>query len=220
MPSMYETIMDLPLFKGIGDEQLSIMLEKTKVEFLKFEDGEIIYERGENVSGLYFILNGRVKQTYNLTHNSLAIDEILGKGSVLGALHLFGMNTKYPSNAVALGKVSLMRIGKSQYLNILRTDQIYLINFVNYLSAAAQKAQSLLSEYKGASITRTLETLAFSVVSRGAETVMVAGDDKSMAEYCGVSQEDFNLWKSIELAHNRIIANQRGIFLRSPHLLR
>ena len=220
MQSMYETIMELPLFKGIGEDQLSVMLEKTSVEFLKFEEGEIISKADESVQYINFILNGRVRQTYQLDYYSIAVDEILGKGSVIGALHLFGMDTNYTGTSVALSKVSIMRIGKSQYMNILQSDKIYMLNFVNYLSAAAQKAPALLRKVKEFSITRTMEIFAFSIVSRAAETVMVAGDDRDIASFCGVTEEAFEEWKTTELAHNRIIANNRGIILKSPHLLR
>ena len=33
MASMYGTIMDLPLFKGISEDQVSAFLEKTNIEF-------------------------------------------------------------------------------------------------------------------------------------------------------------------------------------------
>ena len=218
MASMYETIMELPLFKGIGEEQLSLMLEKTSVEFLKFEEGEIISQSDSNVNGIDFILNGRVRQTYRLVNFPIEIDEILGKNSVIGALNLFGMNTTYSSDITALGKVSMMRIGKVQYMNILQSDRIYMLNYLNYLAAAAQKSQGILLESKSFSINRTLEILAYSIVSRSSETVMVAGDDKDLANYCGVSVEEFIEWKTSELAHNRIVMNQRGILLKSPHL--
>lgn len=220
MSSMYETIMELPLFKGIGEDQLSLMLEKTSVEFLKYEDGDIIAENKDIVTDLNFILSGRVRQTYDLVNFPIAIDEIVGKGSVIGALHLFGMNTTYTSTCMAMGKVSIMKIGKKQYMNIIQSDKIYMLNFVNYLSAAAQKAPALSLNSKKASINRTLESLAYSVVSRAAETVMVAGEDNIIAEFCGVSDKQYEEWKIGELAHNRILINNRGIILKSPHLLR
>ena len=74
MQSMYETIMELPLFKGIGEDQLSVMLEKTSVEFLKFEEGEIISKADESVQYINFILNGRVRQTYQFDYYSIAVD--------------------------------------------------------------------------------------------------------------------------------------------------
>ena len=220
MSSMYETIMELPLFKGIGEEQLSQMLEKTSVEFLKFEDGELIAEASAKVEALDFILSGRIRKTYTLENFSLGIDEILGKGAVLGALNLYGLETNYKADCVALGRVSVLRISKNDYMNILLSDKIYILNFVNYLSAAAQKVPILMLDIKQPSIGRSLTTLAFTFASRNAETVMIAGEDEEMAQYCGVSLKDFKAWKSTELSHNRIIANQRGIFLKSPHLLR
>lgn len=220
MASMYETIMELPLFKGIGEEQLSLMLEKTSVEFLKFEEGDIIAEAKEKVKAIDFILGGRVRQTYKLDNYALGIDEILGKGAVIGALHIFGMETTYTSDSLALNRVSLMRITKKDYMNIIKSDKIYLLNFVNYLSAASQKTSSIMRQVKGPSIRRSLEILAFTFVSRRAETVMVAGEDEEIAKYCGVTLPEFQEWKLSELSHNRIISNPRGIILKSPHLLR
>ena len=212
--------MELPLFKGIGEDQLSLMLEKTSVEFFKFEEGDVICEADENVTALNFILGGRVRLTYELDNFKIGVDEILSRGAVIGATHLFGLDTTFSSTCVALGRVSLMRIGKAQYMNILQSDRIYMLNFVNYLSAATQRMPSLMKKVKEPSVNRMLTTLANTFVSRLAETVMVAGDDKELARYCGISDKEFNEWKTSEMAHNRIIANQRGIILKSPHLFR
>lgn len=218
MPSMYETIMELPLFKGIGQEQLSLMLEKTSVEFLKYDDGSIIYTAEQQVRSIDFILSGKVRQTFQLKNFQLSIDEIIGKGGMPGAIHLFGMVTDYTALSRAIGKVSVMRIEKSQYMNLLLSDRIYLLNFVNYLSAAAQKPQSMAMTMKKASIGRTLENLVFSFVSRNTDSVMIVGEDAEMARFCGVSESEFEEWKTGQLVHNRILANNKGIILRSPHL--
>lgn len=217
---MYETIMELPLFKGIGEEQLSVMLEKTSLEFLKYEEGDLIAEAGKTVSCLDFLLSGRVRQTYKLENFNIEIDEIVGKGSVLGAVRLYGLETTYPADCRANGKVSLMRISKTDYMNILQSDSIYMLNFVNFLSAAAQKSSLMFQQIKSTGIARSLNILAFTFASGRAETVMVVGEDNELARYCGVEIADFEEWKTSELAHNRIIVNKRGIILKSPHLLR
>lgn len=217
---MYDTIMSLPLFKGIGEEQLSQLLEKTSVEFLKYEEGDTIATGDMPVTSVDFILSGRVRQTYSLVNFTLGIDEILGKGAVVGALRLFGIDTTYSSRVIAMSKVSMMRIGKRQYMDILQSDPIYMLNFVNYLSAAAQNAPGLFVNTEGSYIGRTLETMAYSIASRAAETIMVVGNDEEIAQYCGVTKEELEAWKLSELAHNRILSNARGIILKSPHLTR
>ena len=220
MASMYETIMELPLFKGIGEEQLSQMLEKTSIEFLRFEDGDVIANEFARVNSVDFILSGRIRNTFRLENFPIEIDEILGVGAMVGALHLFGLDTTYGSSAIALGKVSIMRVEKSQYMKILQSDGIYILNFVNYLSAAAQKGSRIQLQLGAFSIGRQIKTLTESVVSRAAESVVIAASDHALADFCGVSVPEFRDWKSAELAHNRIIVNQRGILIKSPRLLR
>ena len=195
MALMYDTIMELPLFKGIGEEQLSLMLEKTSVEFLKFKDGEIIADPSTQVKGVDFIIAGKVKNVYKMENFPIEIEEILGKGNMIGALHLYGLDTHHVSQSIAIGEVSLMRVEKSQYMNILLSDRIYILNFVNYLSAAAQKPEKIMLNQGNASIKRTLDNLAYSLVSRRAESVNVKGNDQALAAYCGVSVEEIQAYR-------------------------
>lgn len=195
MLTMYETLMDLPLFKGIGEEQLSQLLEKTSMEFLKFRPGEIINERGGRVKGIDFILNGKVKVTYSLQNYDISIEEEMGKGRLLGAMNLFGMETTYHYGSEALDSVSIMRLEKSQYMNILKSDGIYILNFVNYLSAHAQKSPMKILGNGRFTIGRLLDNLAFNVASRKAEKVIIRGKDAEIARYCGVGISEYSAWK-------------------------
>ena len=219
MSSMYETIMELPLFKGIGTEQLSQMLEKTSMEFLKFNEGDIIEKIDIKVNAIDFILSGKVRQIHQLQNFKISIEEILGEGNIIGGLNLFGMNTTHESTSVAEGKVGIMRLEKSQYMNVLQSDRIYLLNFVNYLSAAAQKAPSMFLKTRENSIGRFLETMVYSLCSKRAEIVMLAGTDEEFARLCGVSESDFISWKMSEQRYNRILLNERGLILKSPDLI-
>lgn len=213
MATMYETILELPLFKGIGEEQLSLLLEKTPLEFLKFEEGEFVHGANQKVDALDFILSGKVRLSYTLKHYPISVEEICGKGHLLGAVNLFGMQTRYPSSALTLGKVSVMRVEKSQYMNILTSDRIFILNFVNYLSAAAQKAPSLLMMSGKPSIRRTLEELAFSLTARTAKEVSVIGKDEDLAAYCGVGVQEFREWKNRDIMGGHLLSDPRGIIL-------
>lgn len=215
---MYETIMELPLFKGIGEEQLSLMLEKTSMEFLKFDDGDIIAEYGTKVKSLDFILSGQVSNTFRLENFKLSIEEILTKGNVLGALNLYGLDTTYNSNYIAQGKVSILKIEKSQYMNILQSDSIYILNFVNFLSAAAQKGSTVMIDSDGPSITNRLNLLTRTVASRGAETIILRGPQDEMARYCGVSRKEFEIWVEEEVDRQHIRKCDNGLIIKSHTL--
>lgn len=216
MATMYETIMELPLFKGIGEDQLSILLEKTSIEFVKYEKGDVIYQADEKVKFINFILNGKVRQSFKLDNFALTVEEILGRGAMIGATHLFGMETYYTGKSVAIENVSLMKIAKNQYMDILQSDKIYLLNYVNYLSAEAQTIPSLITSGNGSSIRRMLEILIYSIVSRAAEEVMIYGDDNELARYCGVNNSKFEEWKAEEIAKKEIVSEEGFIRLKKP----
>lgn len=139
MASMYVTIMDLPLFKGIGKEHVSNFLEKTNIEFTNFKSGETLYNQGDSCTHLMYIISGRVRFEHSQISKNCVLSEVLGSGTVVGADRLFGMNTTYRDTAIAETNVSMMRFGKSQYLNLLLSDEIYLFNYLNYLSLRAQR---------------------------------------------------------------------------------
>lgn len=136
---MYETIMNLPLFKGVSREQVSLFLEKTHLHFYKYMDGEAIVSPNDLVKGLKCIMGGNAVVKHFLPAESLEIHEILGKENVLGADRLYGLNTRYRNEVSALGETSIMEFSKEQYQELLKRNPIYMINFLNYLSSRAQR---------------------------------------------------------------------------------
>ena len=186
--------MELPLFKGIGEELLSQMLEKTIVDFQNFEKGIEINRWDQNVKTVDFIISGEASQSYRLVGSPIKVEEILGKGAIIGARHLFGIDTTYSGDVYAQTDLSLMRINKSQYMDILQRDRIYMLNFVNYISAALQRCPSYLMTNHDLPITRTLMMLALSTTSRLARKIVIKGKKRDLAEYCGVSFREFTQW--------------------------
>lgn len=139
MASMYETIMNFPLFKGVSAQQVSDFLEKTNVQFINFKDGDTIIEENEECSHVKFIVVGNARtfmQNYNKT---LTISELRVAGTVFSPEYLYGMETRYPYKAIAVGPVSIMQFRKDEYMSLLQRNKIYLINYLNYLSLHSQR---------------------------------------------------------------------------------
>lgn len=214
MISMYETIMELPLFKGIGSEQVSNFLEKTKLEILNFEAGDFLARNGDRVGWLDFVITGEIRIIHHLENLDIVIEEKASHGCVIGAVNLFGLVTRHTADVIALGKLSVMRIEKEQYFNLLMTDKIYVLNLVNYLSAASQKGILTIMDIRDFSIRSRLLTLANSVAFRNSTKVTVCGDDSVLADFCGVSVEEFSLWKKNEEEARKIEVHGNKIILR------
>ena len=215
MSSMYDKIMDLPLFKGIGEEMLSQMLEKTSVEFLKFTDNDLIHKNGEEVGGLDFVLNGHLSISHKIKDFEINVEEKVGEGEVIGACNLFGLYNNYTADIIAEGLVNIMRIYKNDYISILMSDKIYMLNYVNYICASTQKKTNLLQSFNPESITSVLTTLANSLTGGGKRTLILEGSDFEIARYCGISINELKEWEAKELSNERILLTEKGLLLKN-----
>lgn len=184
MATMYEMIMDLPLFKGLSHEQVSAFLEKTHVDFKKYENGEIIVDSSDRVATVKCVISGKISVLHRLGQNgTLRVAEVLEGGNVIGADRMFGMDTDYGCVIKAVGQVSVMEFSKDQYFGLLTTGNIFLLNYLNYLSLRAQRLSKIYSTYPSGNIGETLMRFVESVVSRQAVTVAVYFDLNELSAF-------------------------------------
>ena len=61
MDSMYDVLLQLPLFQGVSRMKMSEIIEKTRFHFLKYQDNEIIAHRGEECTHMKFIVSGSAR---------------------------------------------------------------------------------------------------------------------------------------------------------------
>lgn len=195
MATMYEMIMDLPLFKGVGKDHVSQFLEKTSIGFRNYSGGEVLADLGEKVRMVRFVISGELNIIHPLDDINLSVEERSGFGRVLGADRLFGMSTTYPYRVVAVGKTSIMEFSKEQYVNLLNSDSIYMLNFFNYLSLRAQRSVDSVMHYCHSSIHDIMCRLVVVMTDPGARGVVINGTDDVLADYCSCSVEEVRDWK-------------------------
>lgn len=195
MASMYEMLMDLPLFKGVGKDQISNFLEKTNINFLNYHDTEILVECGDPVKMVRFVMTGRVRIIHPLKSAAISVEEIAGFGRVLGAERLFGMTTGFPYRTVSLGKTSIMEFSKEQYVNLLHSDRIYMLNFFNYLSLRAQRPIEAICDYGDGGIRSRLSLLIGIMTSPGSNKIYIKASDEALSRYCSTDEGTLARWK-------------------------
>lgn len=147
MATMYETIMDLPLFKGVSKDHVSMFLEKTNLHFENFKADDIIVKPGEMVTGLKYVIKGSVATIYINDIDGMRVSSVSSIGTVIGAGRLFGRHPRSRCTIKALSQTSIMEFSKEQYVNLLNSDPIYLLNFFNYLSLHCQRSVDIALDY-------------------------------------------------------------------------
>lgn len=68
------------------------------------------------------------------------MSQLIDGRDVISPDFLFGRRTIYPGDVVAHDTVSILRIPKNDYINILTSDHIFLFNYLNMLAMNAQKS--------------------------------------------------------------------------------
>lgn len=150
MDSMYEILMSLPLLNGVSRNRILEIVGKTKFHFLKYLDGEKVISTGDPCTHIKFVLSGAVRSTISNADNRFRISQTLTAPSVIAPEFLFGKSPFYPAEVTAIGATGILQIAKSDYLNMLTTDKVFMFNFLNMLSSSAQRSvEGLLAVTNG-----------------------------------------------------------------------
>ncbi|MEE1023161.1 MAG: Crp/Fnr family transcriptional regulator [Muribaculaceae bacterium] len=188
MDSMYSTIMDLPLFKGISKDHVSAFLEKTHVSFVNYGKGERLHDRCQPCRVMRFVISGSVRVSHTHISETCTISEVLTPGSVIGADRLFGMNTEYSSDADAISTVSVMEFSKEQYLKLLASDEIYLINVLNFLSRRAQIPKDFLTLLYSGSLLGNLAFWVSTLTEIKSHSIEIQATIQALSTLTNISQ--------------------------------
>ena len=139
MNSMYDILLELPLFKGVGRDTLSQMVTTTPLHFLKYEAGQEIVNAGEPCNHIKFVIGGSVRSSITNNDSKFTVSQTLTAPDVIAPDYLFGRSTHFPSTVIAEDQAAILQIDKTEYLRILNSDKVFLLNFLNILSMNAQK---------------------------------------------------------------------------------
>ena len=162
MDSMYDVLLQLPIFQGVSRNKISELIEKMKFHFLKYPDGEKIVTSGEECNHLKFLISGEIRSELITQNEKMRITELIQAPNVIAPDHLFGRDTYFPANLYAVGTVGIMQIEKASVIQMLQEEPIFLINLLNILSRRSQKA---LESFTALSSNDLKERLAFWVLS-------------------------------------------------------
>lgn len=137
---MFEILMGLPLFKGVSRTRMAETAGKSKFHFLKYLPGEPIFQAGDNCVDIAFVISGSVRIKIVNPDNRFAVSQTIKAPDVIAPEFLYGKITHYPGSVTAIDSAGLLRISKADYMQILNSDSIFLLNYINLLSMNAQKA--------------------------------------------------------------------------------
>ena len=141
----------IPIFNGLPQEQKED-LSRIAVE-KAFSKGQIIFSEGEEGTGFYVVITGRVK-IYKLSpEGKEQILHIFGMGEPFGEVPVFA-GENFPANAEALEKSTALFFPRLALLKLIKQNPSFALNLLAILSRrlrsfAAQIEDLSLKEVPG-----------------------------------------------------------------------
>mgnify|MGYP001084075398 CR=1 FL=1 len=177
--TMYDTLLQLPLFQGLGKNDITNILDKVKIHFYKRKAGDTIVRKGQSCNELVFLLNGSLMSETSDRDNLYVLYEEIAAPCLLEPYSLFGWRTEYVSNYVTSTVCDFVCIEKRYLLSELNNYEIIRLNYLNILSNRVQN----LNDRLWTNITGTVEDrivdfiLLHSIIPTGEKRLKIKMDD-------------------------------------------
>jgi CRP-like cAMP-binding protein len=137
--SMYNTLLQLPLFQGMSRTELSEVVEKVKLHFLRIEAKKKIFSQGESCDKLVFLLSGELTSEIHAPCGTFSLIETFDKPQMIEPYSLFGKRPSYKATYTAKSDVSLLTIDKQYIYGVLDKYEVFRMNLLNLLSNKAEQ---------------------------------------------------------------------------------
>lgn len=191
MDQMYQLLMGLPLFSGVTYEKMLEIIGNTKFHFLKYLEGETFVKEGDPCTHLKFVISGKVRSSIANADRRFTVSQTLTAPDVIAPEYIFGRSTVYPCAVTAIQPTGVLQIAKADYMKILNSDSIFLINFLNQLSMNAQKAVDGILSIATGSLEERIAFWIVALTQRGGTDITMTCRQRDLYSLFGVQRSSF-----------------------------
>ena len=142
--SMYDNLLQLPLFQGLCKDDFTTIIEKVKFHFLNYKENDIIRNQGDTCNQLVFLLSGEITQKVANEEEGYTLSETLHAPHIIEPYSLFGMDTRYTATYLAKTDATLLTIDQAYVYTELNNYEIFRLNYLNILSNRIQVSHKKL----------------------------------------------------------------------------
>lgn len=186
--SMFETLLALPLFQGLGQADLTRILESTHIDFITVDSGEVICQQDTPCNHIYFVIEGTLVTRTLSADRHWSVVEHITDHAILGLEVLYGRRRTYSSTATALHRSRLLRIDKRTMGALFRYYEVMQINAFNRLTSELDRRDSLLWLPPAATLEGRIVQFCRSHVGRPAGFKRFEISQHTLGQYLGEDQ--------------------------------
>ena len=141
MPTLklFDTLTALPLFKGMGHDELSRLAGRTKFDFIKLQAGRMAVCCGQPTGRLLMLAGGRLQAKTYSADGAYCITEEIDAPYTIEPERLFGLRQAPASTFTALTDANLIAISKVEVARLCDEFIAFRLNLLNLLATEAQR---------------------------------------------------------------------------------
>jgi len=140
---MSEHIVAIPLFDGLSREQYDELA--TIVVAHSYRGGQIIFSEGDEGSGFYVVISGRVKVFKLSPEGKEQILHVFGPGEPFGEASVFA-GQRFPAHAEALEESRIFFFPRAAFIELIKQDPSLALNMLAILSRRLRKFTLLVED--------------------------------------------------------------------------
>lgn len=137
--SMYDTLLGLPLFQGMAKADFDSLLQKVKLDFARYEDGETVISCKEGCNSFAFLINGTVESVRKGENGRFEFRETVQAPCLIEPYSMFGRDNLYRRSYRTVGRANFLFIDKQYVYTEIGKYNICRMNLLNMLSGTIQK---------------------------------------------------------------------------------
>lgn len=142
--SIYDKIVQLPLFLGMSREEISLAVGQARFGFHKHPAKHTILTEGQPCYTLLLLVDGTIHVHAQSDDHGYTLTEELHAPTIIQPEHLFGLSQRFSRTVTAKTACHLITLDKSEVMKLTGSHAIIHYNLLNIISAQAQKLQRQL----------------------------------------------------------------------------
>lgn len=190
--SIYDSILQIPLFKGLSIESFNKIIEKYKFEFISYNNGESIINAGDVCDCLKFIISGNVRSEYINKKVKIKLFETITAPNNIASNCLMGNNNYSVSVYACCDNTGVLVIDKQDFISIMQEHRVVLLN---YLIDLSRKSQTPFEAYNQIASDNIRAKFAFWVLyftSYNSSEIVIKAKLRDIYMFFGVQRSLFN----------------------------
>lgn len=137
---IFDTLLQLPLFQGMATDDFNTLLQKIRLDFMRYPAGSYICKAGDTCKHFTFLIGGTVESSRNGDASRFVFHEKICSPHLIEPYSMFGTTGSYRRDYKAVEKCNVLNVDKQYVYTEIGKYNICRMNLLNILSGRVQQA--------------------------------------------------------------------------------